>query len=112
MRRAHASRSASVPGARMVRFTPRTITARSRQSPRAAVTGATLDRDGPGRELGRNRGIRPPPPLRGAMKAKVAVLLATLPLWAAAPTWHEPAGVSDESVFVHNLQRGPPEALL
>jgi len=46
------------------------------------------------------------------MKAKLAVLLATLPLWAAAPPWREPAGFSDESVFVHNLKPGQRESLL
>ena len=46
------------------------------------------------------------------MKAKLAVLLATLPLWAAAPPWREPAGFSDESVFVHNLKPGQHESLL
>jgi selenium-binding protein 1 len=46
------------------------------------------------------------------MKAKLAVLLATLPLWAAAPPRREPAGFSDESVFVHNLKPGQHESLL
>jgi len=46
------------------------------------------------------------------MKAKLAVLLATSPLWAAALPWRASAGFSDESVFVHNLQPGQHESLV
>jgi methanethiol oxidase len=44
------------------------------------------------------------------MKVKLAVLLVTLPLWAAATPL--PGGRSDESVFVHNLKPGQRESLL
>src|SRR2546422_1187376 len=43
------------------------------------------------------------------MKASVAVLLAAIPFWTAAPV---PAGSSDESVFVQNLRPDQHESLL
>ena len=45
------------------------------------------------------------------MKAKLAVLLVVLPLSAALPR-REPAGFSDESVFVRGLKAGEREKLL
>ena len=46
------------------------------------------------------------------MKAKYAVLLAMLPLSAAAVHWRAPGEASDESAFVRNLQPGQHESLL
>jgi methanethiol oxidase len=46
------------------------------------------------------------------MKAKLAVLLATLPFWVAAAPWVERGGMSDESVFVRSLKPDQHELLL
>lgn len=46
------------------------------------------------------------------MNARLAVLLVMLPIWVAATPWVQPAGTSDESVFVHNLTADRHESLL